>query len=293
MKKGFTLIELLAVIVILGIILVIAVPNIMSIINRTKLDAYKKNEEILISATRTYLTQNGISLQDGESTTISYATLKTSNLIEPIRDINNNNECINSKVYITRNGTNYVYKAGLICDNYISLNTFDLLNGLGKFERDANSDGLADGWNRNPSGANFSLLLGIQNVILTAETSTYGFSIHTTIPINNTHKYYIGCYVKHNNNKNAGLYIDLLKDGIYKIYVGNAYSTSPEFKYVSILINPNSHDVNQLLLMLKTFQSPGDISGFKDVLALNLTEMYGAGNEPTKEAIDALILKSR
>lgn len=80
-KKGFTLIELLAIIVILGIVLVISVPNIMNVYENSKL----KTEQIFL---------------DRLSQTIdSYVTLNSSNFnftevgsIEKNTDINNPEE---------------------------------------------------------------------------------------------------------------------------------------------------------------------------------------------------------
>ena len=53
-KKGFTLVEVLAVVVILGIIMLIAIPNVSSLINKNKIDSCKKLKENIISATKTY-----------------------------------------------------------------------------------------------------------------------------------------------------------------------------------------------------------------------------------------------
>ena len=48
MKKGFTLIELLAVITVLAIILVIAIPNIQHLINENKKDTFLINAKSII-----------------------------------------------------------------------------------------------------------------------------------------------------------------------------------------------------------------------------------------------------
>lgn len=50
MKKGFTLIELLAVIIILGVIMAIAIPNIVATIDRNKKDTFIADAKRLISA---------------------------------------------------------------------------------------------------------------------------------------------------------------------------------------------------------------------------------------------------
>ena len=51
-KKGFTLIELLAVIVILGVIMLIAIPSVSSIISNSRANTLKSTAQTLISGAR-------------------------------------------------------------------------------------------------------------------------------------------------------------------------------------------------------------------------------------------------
>ncbi|WP_404329428.1 type II secretion system protein [Mesobacillus maritimus] len=58
-QRGLTLIELLAVIVILGIIAAIAVPSIMNVIDKSKVDAVKSDAIQVINAANLYIAAEG------------------------------------------------------------------------------------------------------------------------------------------------------------------------------------------------------------------------------------------
>ena len=66
-KKGFTLIELLAVIVILGVIMVIAVPAVTKYIDKSRKDSFVSSAEMYINAVQTKVSNGDINVPDGET----------------------------------------------------------------------------------------------------------------------------------------------------------------------------------------------------------------------------------
>ena len=57
-KKGFTLIELLAVVIILGVIMTIAVPNVLSMLDRNKKDTFIENAKTMVTQAEYTLRSN-------------------------------------------------------------------------------------------------------------------------------------------------------------------------------------------------------------------------------------------
>jgi type IV pilus assembly protein PilA len=66
-QRGVTLVELLAVVVILGIIAAIAVPNIGGIIDKTKKDAHVANAQQVADAARLYVLGEKININKGST----------------------------------------------------------------------------------------------------------------------------------------------------------------------------------------------------------------------------------
>ena len=58
MKKGFTLVELLAVIIILGLLTIIAIPSIIGILNNEKENISNSMKNIIINASSLYIEDN-------------------------------------------------------------------------------------------------------------------------------------------------------------------------------------------------------------------------------------------
>ena len=108
-KKGFTLIELLAVIVILAIIALIAIPNIIKILNKTRLSAAIDSAYGILSSAETYVANQMLLNKDSN---ISDLTFEANDGKVCVSE----NDCLSFKgtkpssgyVYILNNGSNFV-----------------------------------------------------------------------------------------------------------------------------------------------------------------------------------------
>ena len=81
-KKGFTLVELLAVIVILGIIALITVPNVLKTINNSKGKLKTVQVETLKGACKNYVTKHAGDPALDDGTCISLATLYSEGFLD-------------------------------------------------------------------------------------------------------------------------------------------------------------------------------------------------------------------
>ena len=120
MNNGFTLVELLAVIIVLGIISVIVIPNAMNIFTENNLKVYKIKEKELASSAKNYAEySNSFTLPaNGDIKYITMPQLVSSNYMSKILDSKTGNECTAFVKVTVNNIYGYNYDPCLICDEY-------------------------------------------------------------------------------------------------------------------------------------------------------------------------------
>jgi type IV pilus assembly protein PilA len=89
-NKGFTLIELLSVVVVVAIILVVAIPNIMKIIDKAKMDSYNKTVDAIVRAAEIYAANHRNTIA-GLNNTGDIVNISLQNLID--------DKLIDNKIY--------------------------------------------------------------------------------------------------------------------------------------------------------------------------------------------------
>ena len=126
-KKGFTLIEVLAVIVVLGTISVIFIPNVIKILNDNNLKIYKIKENELLKAAKSYAEYDEDFVSPTETDPTRYITMPTlvsKNYMNKILDTKTGNECSAFVKVTLSNVYGYEYEACLLCDEYKTNKTF-------------------------------------------------------------------------------------------------------------------------------------------------------------------------
>ena len=113
-KKGFTLVELLAVITILSLVLVIAVPSVNKYIKQSKEKAYDAQISTIIEAAQAYASTNPELLPNREniSVKVTLGQLKSSGLIkEEVKNPNDDKYFDDAlTIKIKKNKENYIYE---------------------------------------------------------------------------------------------------------------------------------------------------------------------------------------
>ena len=113
-KKGFTLVELLAVIIILSLVLVIAVPSVNKYIKQSKEKAYNTQISTIIEAAQAYASANSGLLPRKEEfvVKITLGQLKSSGLIkEEVKNPNDDKYFDDAlTIKIKKNKENYIYE---------------------------------------------------------------------------------------------------------------------------------------------------------------------------------------
>ena len=177
MKRGFTLIELLAVIVILAIILAVAVPTITSLIESSRLSAYKNNEKIMVKAAKTYMAvhEDVMPLNVGDINTISISELQNANYLSEIVNPQDNSNCSGYIIVAKKSPSEFTYSPYLDCGtNYTTYTNYlasGLLIHLDSYDAPVLNNGL---WYwRNQVSDSFHAILTNFNAPSNSETSGY------------------------------------------------------------------------------------------------------------------------
>ena len=124
MRKGFTLVELLAVIIILGIILLIIVPNVAGILNRSQERLNEEQIREIESAAKQWGLRN-LNIKDNKpykgDNVISYVTIDTlqkGGFLEnkDVRDLTDNSDVsLNTKICVSYDNNQFIYEYGGDC----------------------------------------------------------------------------------------------------------------------------------------------------------------------------------
>ena len=120
-QNAFTLVELLAVIVVLAIVLIIAVPGVLSIINKTKDSAYDRQVDMIKNAAKNYVTANTITwLGDNpKSTLVTLDMLQSGGYLDKkIIDPRNKKEILCANVLVSKDNKNKItYDVDMTCND--------------------------------------------------------------------------------------------------------------------------------------------------------------------------------
>lgn len=125
---------------------------------------------------------------------------------------------------------------------------------------------------------------GVMKMYGTHDTATYiSLTYNGILWTNSAHKYYLGA----NIYKEEGRLEDCIEISCDGGRDKTAYSTSNRWIWASDL-RENTYKINNASIRIRFKAGSTALAYVKDWICIDLTELYGAGNEPTKEECDRL-----
>lgn len=115
-KKGYTLIELIMIITIMGLVMIIVFPSVMSMQNKNKKKEYEYYKDAVETASKLYFDSKGEDITSKYwhgCVALSYQELVNANLLKPFEK--DGVTCDESKVYVSKNGDKITYQTYLKC----------------------------------------------------------------------------------------------------------------------------------------------------------------------------------
>ncbi len=223
-NKGFTLVELLTVIVVLAIILAIAIPSVLNVISNTKVDAYKKSQEMMVKAVKNYtgLYIHLLPTNIGDTVEIALENLQNNNYIDTIKNPAENSQECNGYVIITKiSDSLFDYTPHLDCNNGAGSALEDGLVGHWKFDDFQesttnvipNPQFFSSGWGsyNNGNDGSFNTEFGVEGLNLINRRSWSGAEKGIILPSPGT--YTISVWVKPISRTYSSIEASLYVDG--------------------------------------------------------------------------------
>ncbi len=151
--------------------------------------------------------------------------------------------------------------------------SYDLLNGFGDFTHQEN--GLASGLVLY-DGINPSCTDGVQTYTADAR---YG-NLYFEIEAEQTHIYYL-CAIVRSASDLVG--VEFMDDPLFPIFL---HSGSGDWEFLSVVYEKSIPDEDLLIAVCDTADADWTPVSVKTMRCYDLTEIYGAGQEPSKDMLD-------
>ena len=117
-KNGFTLVELLVAISILGLITIIALPQISNIQNQNKTTKYKKYAETMLTSGKLYVdayTEDMFGNNTSGCVDIKYSEMKKKDLLKEIKVDGSTCSSANTFIRVRKSNDHYLYETSILC----------------------------------------------------------------------------------------------------------------------------------------------------------------------------------
>lgn len=131
--RGFTLIELLAILILLGILLLIAIPLVTHIVKEAKAKICDLNAKTMEIAADNYIARDAITIKIGETRIVQLSELQSAGYISDMYSPYAKREACTGYVVVTNEGQRgndyYVYQSELKCGNSCVTANYDVSHG--------------------------------------------------------------------------------------------------------------------------------------------------------------------